>query len=119
LIGSWANATSFYTVEKDGDLYHYTKSSQTWNKLSACNTAFNMDSKGIWGDGAGNIYISGQDKGPSPKEASIFLYAEGTNSCSKVFSTATEDEFGAISGYGSVIYAVGKDGLVVNSSSGN
>jgi hypothetical protein len=120
LRSSWADAANFYTVEKDGDIYHYTKASQTWNKISTCSDAFDdMDAKGLWGDGAGNIYITGQDKDPSPKEASIFRYNEGSNSCSKVFSTTTEDKFEAISGYGSVIYAVGKDGLVATNASGS
>lgn len=119
LRSSWADLANFYTVEKDGDIYHYTKASQTWNKITACNAAFDIDSKSMLGDGGGNIYIAGQDKGTSPKQASIFLYTQATNSCSKVFSTATEDKFEAISGYGSVIYAAGKDGLVVNNSSGS
>lgn len=120
LRGVWADAENFYTVEKDGDLYHITQSSQNWNKISTCSDAFDdMDAKGLWGDGAGNIYITGQDKDPSPKEASIFRYDEESNSCSKVFSTTTEDKFEAISGYGSVIYAVGKDGLVATNASGS
>lgn len=123
LRGSWADAANFYAVEKDGDLYHYDKSlvSQSWAKIDSCSNIddINMDSKSIWGDGAGNIYIAGKDKGASPKEATILRYNEDLGTCSKVFSTTTEDKFEAISGYGSVIYAVGKDGLVATNASGS
>lgn len=119
LKDAWGNSSNFYTVEKDGDLYRYTRTGGPWSKFTACNSAFDMDAEDIWGDGAGNIYIAGKDKGPNPEEATVFLYNEGTNSCSKLFSTDTENKLDGISGNGSVVYGVGKNGLILDNSSGS
>jgi MSHA biogenesis protein MshQ len=119
LSSSWGNSTNFYALEKDGDLYRYTQSSGAWDKFDACNTDFNMEAKALWSDGAGDVYIAGKDNGASPKEASVFLYNEGTNSCSKVFSSSSQDKLEGIYGSGSVVYAVGKAGLVFTNSSGS
>jgi MSHA biogenesis protein MshQ len=78
-----------------------------------------MEAEDIWGDGAGNLYIAGKDKGPNPDEAAIWQYNEGSNSCSRVFGTSTEDTLEGIDGNGVTIYAVGKKGLVVDNSSGS
>ncbi|MBL4705967.1 MAG: hypothetical protein JKY54_15690 [Flavobacteriales bacterium] len=115
----WGDSSSVFTVEKDGDLYRQTKSSDSWDKFTACNTAYDMEAKSLWSDGSGNVYIAGKDKGPNPDEASVFLYNEGSNSCTKVFSTSTGDKFEGIYGSGSVVYAAGKKGLVANNSSGS
>ncbi len=119
LEDAWGNTSSFYAVEKDGDLYRYTRTGGPWGKINACSSAFDMDARDIWGDGTGNIYIAGKDKGTNPKEAAVFLYNEGTNSCSKLFSTSAEDKLEGISGNGNVVYGVGKKGLILDNSSGS
>ena len=119
LEAAWGGASFFYALEKDGDLYRYARTTGPWSKITACNAAFDMDVNDIWGDGSGNLYIAGKDKGPKPDEASVFVYNEGSNSCSKVFSTATENDLESIAGNGSTIYAVGKGGLVLDNSSGS
>jgi hypothetical protein len=118
LRGAWGDAIFFYALEKDGDLYRYSRTAGPWSKIGACNAAFDMDVRDIWGDGAGNVYIAGKDKGANPDEAAVFLYNEGSNSCSKVFGTTTENNLEGISGNGSTVYAVGKSGLVLDNSSG-
>ncbi|OUR64717.1 hypothetical protein A9Q79_05295 [Methylophaga sp. 42_25_T18] len=117
LSSSWAGSSSFFTSEKDGDLYRYTQSSGVWDKFTACNTNFDMEAKALWSDGAGNVYIAGKDK--TPNEASVWLYNENSNNCSKLFSSSTEDKFEGIYGSGSIVYAAGKKGLIATNSSGS
>jgi MSHA biogenesis protein MshQ len=118
LRDAWGDANSFYALEKDGDLYRYSRTAGPWDKRTACNVAYDMDVRDVWGDGAGNVYIAGKDKGPKPDEAAVFLYNEASNSCSKVFSTTTENNLEGVYGNGATIYAVGKGGLVADTSSG-
>jgi MSHA biogenesis protein MshQ len=113
----WSDATSVYTVEKDGDLYRQTKSASTWDKFAACNTDFDMEAKSLWSDGLGNVYIAGKNK--TTNHASVFLYNENTNNCSSVFSSSTQDKFEGIYGSGSNVYAAGKKGLVASNISGD
>ncbi len=115
----WGGSNSFYAVEKDGDLYRYARSAGPWDKFIACNSAFDMEAKDIWGDSLGNIYIAGKDKGANPEEAAVFLYAEGTNSCSKLFSTTTENKLEGIYGNGNTVFGVGKKGLILDNSTGS
>ena len=119
LRDAWGDATAFYALEKDGDLYRYTRTSGPWSKINTCDAAFDMDVHDIWGDGSGNVYIAGKDKGANPDEAAIFVYNETANSCTRVFGTSTENDLEGIYGNGSLVYAVGKGGLVVDNSSGS
>jgi MSHA biogenesis protein MshQ len=116
---AWGDGSVFYALEKDGDLYRYSRPGGPWSKRTACSTAFNLDVRDVWGDGTGNVYIAGKDKGAKPAEAAIFLYNEGSDSCSKLFGTATQNELDGIYGNAGTIYAVGKGGLVVDNTSGS
>ncbi|MFT5218990.1 MAG: hypothetical protein ACI87H_001126 [Gammaproteobacteria bacterium] len=118
LTDIWGGATYQYSLEKDGDLYRYARPSGPWSKISACgDPTVDLEADDIWGDNSGKIYIAAEDK--DDDEASVFLFNEATNSCSKVFGTDTEKEAFGISGNGSTVYAVGKKGLVLDNSSGS
>lgn len=119
LRDAWGNGSVFYALEKDGDLYRYTRPGGPWSKRTACSAAFDMDVRDIWGDGSGNIYIAGKDKAPNPDEAAIFRYNEGSDSCSIEFSTSTANDLEGIYGNYNTIYAVGTDGLVVDNTLGS
>ena len=119
LESAWGDASVFYALEKDGDLYRYARPTGPWTKVTECEDTFDMDVNDIWGDGTGNIYIAGKNKDTNPDEATVFVYNEGTDSCSVVFSTDTENDLDSVYGNGSTIYAVGKDGLVLDNSSGS
>jgi len=114
LQDAWGNGNTFYTVEKDGDLYRYTNSTDSWDKFSACNSAFAIEAEALWSDGSGNVYIAGKNG-----NASVLKYNEGTNSCTEIATSNLEDKFSGIYGYGSTLYAVGKKGLVSSNISGS
>ncbi len=59
LLEVWGDASSFYAVEKDGDLYRYARPGGPWSKPTACSSSFNIEALDVWGDGAGNVYIGG------------------------------------------------------------
>ncbi|MCP4492564.1 MAG: DUF342 domain-containing protein [Gammaproteobacteria bacterium] len=120
LNGAWGDSSSFYAVEKDGDLYHYNQTGGSWDaKITACNNAYDMEAKDIWGDGLGNIYIAGKYKDANPDEAAIFQYNEVSDSCAITYSSDTENILEGVYGNGSTIYGVGKRGLVFDNSSGS
>lgn len=119
LTDIWGGATYQYSLEKDGDLYRYTRPGGPWSKITACSATFNMEAQDIWGDGAGNIYLAGKDRATNPDSAAVFVYNQASNSCSKAFSTTTENEVTGISGNAGTIAAVGKKGLVLESISGS
>ena len=114
---AWGNTSIFYTVDKDGILYRHTKNTGTWDDFTACKSSYDMEAKSLWSDGAGNVYIAGKNK--DNDDATVFLYSEQTDSCSVVASSSTEDKFESIYGNGGVVYAVGKDGLVIENSTGS
>ena len=118
LKDAWGDANSFYAVEKDGDLYRYSRTAGPWAKFGACNAAYQIETEDIWGDGAGNIYIAGKDKGANPDAATVLVYNEGSDSCSTAFATTTQNKLEGIYGNGNNVYAVGKSGLVVDNTSG-
>jgi len=124
LRDAWGDANNFYAVEKDGDIYNYQPRpypNGSWSKIELCNDDFDMDINDIWGDGSGTIYLSGQLKGKGKaKSAAVFAYREGPPAtCDVEYPTTSADKLEGISGNGSTVYAVGKDGLVVDFSSGS
>ena len=119
LRSAWGGSTYFYALEKDGDLYQYTRTAGPWNKITACENAYDMDVRDIWGDDSGNLYIAGKNKDTNPDEATVFVYNESGGTCSVEHSSATENNLDSVYGNGSTLYAVGKDSLVVNNSSGS
>lgn len=112
----WANSNSVYTLNKTGGLYRYTKSSDKWDTFTACESSYSIDAKSLWSDGLGNVYIAGKNN--DNKNATVFLYNEVSDSCSVLASSSTQDKFESIYGNGSVVYAVGKKGLVLENSTG-
>ena len=120
LRAAWGFSTYFYAVEKDGDLYRYTRTGGPWAaKITTCSDLYDMDIERMWGDGTGNVYLAGKNKGPNPDEGTVFLYDQNTNSCSIAYSTTTTDKFNGVAGDGSIVFAAGKAGTIVDNATGS
>jgi hypothetical protein len=124
LRSAWGGSSYFYAAEKDGDLYRYNRpaTSGSWDpQITVCNDLGGVDIERIWGnDKSGNIYLAGKGKGiPGAIDGAIILrYNEGDGMCYPEYSTNTADKFNGIAGNGGTVYAVGKNGLVVENTSG-
>jgi len=126
LRSAWGDLNYFYAAEKDGDLYRHSRPavSGAWEdpRITACNDG-EFEVERIWGSGTGDIYLAGKSKGKGKGKgkggATIFRYDEGDGMCYPEFSTNSADKFNGIDGNGSTVYAVGKDGLIVENTSGS
>jgi Family of unknown function (DUF6701) len=121
----WGDGSNVYFLDKRGRLFIFDRSgisdptnTSYWTEDNSCeNLSSNSDFRDLWGDGAGNIYLTGKGKATGSNLATVWKY-DGS-SCSVVIETATENDMnGGI--YGSTvtgdIYAGGKGGLVLFSN---
>ena len=101
---AWGNATNFYALGKNGNLYVYNRSGDSWSTITTCASAISDDANALWGDNSGNIYIA-IDGG------AVYKYDGST--CVQV-ATSSEDLNGIFgSNTKGEIYAVGDNGVVV------
>ncbi len=120
----WGDNNDVYFLDKRGSLFIFDRlgiatptNTTYWSEETACNDlSGNSDFRDLWGDGSGNIYLTGKGKS-SGNQATVWKYDGST--CSVVYETTTENDMdGGI--YGSTvsgdIYAGGKDGLVIFSN---
>ena len=104
LEAAWGNATNFYALGKNGNLYIYNRSGDSWSTTTTCASAISDDANALWGDSSGNIYIA-IDGGA--------VYKYDGSSCTQVV-TASDDLKGIFgSDTTGEIYAVGKNGEIV------
>jgi len=100
----WGNPTNLYALGKNGNLYVYNRSGDSWSTITTCASAIGDDANDIWGDNSGNIYMA-VDGG------AVYKYDGST--CTQV-ATASDDLDGIFgSDTTGEIYAVGKDGEIV------
>ena len=120
LRSAWGDTNYFYAAEKDGDLYRYNRPGGPWEdpRITACNIG-DFEIERIWGNGVGDVYLAGKNKlGKGKDEATLYRYNEVDQMCHPEYSTTTADKFNGIAGNGGTVYAVGKNGLVVENTSG-
>jgi len=104
LEAAWGNATNFYALGKNGNLYVYNRSGDSWSTITTCASAISDDANALWGDSSNNIYIA-VDGG------AVYKYDGST--CVQV-ATSSEDLNGIFgSNTTGEIYAVGDNGVVV------
>jgi len=104
LEAAWGDSNYFYALAKDGTLFRYNRNTSSWSTISTCASAVGDDTKGIWGDNAGNIYIT-------VKGGAVYKYNGST--CVQVASSS--EDLVAIYGSNTTgeIYAVGDNGEIV------
>ncbi|MBT7950194.1 MAG: LamG domain-containing protein, partial [Gammaproteobacteria bacterium] len=122
----WGDSSNVYFLGKRGRLFIFDHTlsgnadpanAANWTEETACkDLAADSDFKDLWGDGAGNVYLTGKGKS-SGNQATVWKYDGST--CSVMYETTTQDKMdGGI--YGSTatgeIYAGGKAGLIIFST---
>lgn len=125
----WGDSSNVYFLGKRGRLFIFDRTLSgnanpahvaNWTEDTACkDLSGNSEFRDLWGDGAGNIYLTGKGKATGSDLATVWKYDGST--CSVVYETATENNMdGGIYGSTSAgeIHAGGKDGLVIFSSDG-
>jgi hypothetical protein len=130
---AWGDAQFVYVVQKEGQIFRHLRSSNPniaagWNAdltgsddFNACSDNYDMEVERIWGDPSGNLYLAGKEK-TGGDQATVLVY-DGVNSCSIEYETPDPpriaDKFNGIAGNGNVIYAVGKNGIIAETTSGS
>lgn len=127
-VDSWGDGNYVYFLDDDGEVFRYDKiapfalNPAGSNPISP-NCSGRIDFNGFTRDGAGNFYLLGENRSPSPNEGVIFKW-DGINSwnadtCNNIYQTSLTDDINAlnINPDGSFT-AVGNDGLVVTSADG-
>ena len=99
----WGTAAKIYALAKDGTLYTRDRATNATATDSLCVTA-GVDFKDLWVNAAGETYLAAK------KNSGRGVFKNNGASCSQV--TATAQDMEAVSGYGAIVYAVGKAGDV-------
>jgi hypothetical protein len=100
LTDVWGDANAVYALGEEGELYRFDRGAGSWDAVdTSCSAGKGFED--LWGDAAGNIYLTRRKD----------VYLHDGSSCA-VTASSTRDLIG-VHGSGSQVYAAGKNGSVL------